>query len=456
MAAGLSAYAPLSRIFIARAPGAGIAVGWRNGQSVDWPAFRGLVAGIAGTLDAGDTDSAVIACARPLSFLAALLALWSRNGEAFVPASLQPEAVAAAATGGARILRDADVESAPIFEGGALQLPPSERCRLVLFTSGSTGAPKRVDKTLQQLEREVENLQALWGGTLVRSCLIATVPHTHIYGLLFRLLWPLAAGCPVEEETCGDPQHLRELARRHGRYVLVSTPAHLSRFPELLAPDQWLRPEMIFSSGGPLDAASAAAYRRAFGAAPTEVFGSTETGGVAWRSRDGSASEEVWTPFPGIAVRLDGDGALLLDSVYLPDRGCRMDDAADLLPDGRFVLRGRLDRIVKIEGKRLSLPDLELRLQGSVCVASAWAVPLPAPQRLGVVILPTPEGARVLRRDGAAALRRVLRRHLADAFDATLLPKRFRFVEAPPFSDRGKVAATELQRLFAADAVDDA
>src|SRR6185312_15702424 len=155
--------------------------------------------------------------------------------------------------------------------------------RLALYTSGSTGTPKRIEKTLAQLKREVNNLHALWA---------------------------LAAGRPADETTCADPVQLRALAQKRGPYVLVSTPAHLARFPDLLPLADWQRPAMIFSSGGPLDAQSAARYREAFGCAPFEVFGSTETGGVAWRSRDGSALEDAWTTFPGIGIALGHDGAL--------------------------------------------------------------------------------------------------------------------------------------------------
>jgi acyl-coenzyme A synthetase/AMP-(fatty) acid ligase len=42
-----------------------------------------------------------------------------------------------------------------------------------------------------------------------------------------------------------------------------------------------------------------------------------------------------------------------------------------------------------------------------------------------------------------------LRRHLAPNFDATLLPKRFRFVKELPISERGKVISQELVQLFA-------
>jgi acyl-coenzyme A synthetase/AMP-(fatty) acid ligase len=42
-----------------------------------------------------------------------------------------------------------------------------------------------------------------------------------------------------------------------------------------------------------------------------------------------------------------------------------MDDGIELMPDGRFRLLGRLDRVVKIEEKRLSLPEMEARLAAS-------------------------------------------------------------------------------------------
>ena len=412
-------------------------LGWSDERPVTWDELRGRAAALS--LKKPD---AVLACARPFNFLAALLAVWQRGGVALIPASLQPDAIAAA---GSYVLRDHDV---PPPGAGELALPAAAACRLALYTSGSTGAPKRVEKTLAQLNREVENLHALWGKTLERACVLSTVPHYHIYGLLFRVLWPLSAGRPADETTCAEPLQLRALAQKRGPFVLVSTPAHLARFPDLLPLGDWARPEMIFSSGGPLDAESAARYREGLGAAPYEVFGSTETGGVAWRSRDGSTLEDAWTPFPGIGIALGHDGALRLDSPYLPERDWRMDDAAELLPDGRFLLRGRLDRVVKVEGKRLSLPQLEQLLARHDWVGAACAVALPGPQRVGVVVVPTAAGAAALRSAGQRAVREALRTHLASALEPSVLPRSYRFVEALPYDERGKLSAAAVERLF--------
>jgi len=429
-------FAPIAELF-ARPRADDSVVGWRAGAPITWAQFRARVAALASQID----SDRVLTCEKPLNFLAGLLALWTKNRVALVPPSLHSIAEIAAPP-----IRDADVEGAT--GASELSLPPAAQCRVALFTSGSTGTPKKVDKTLAQLDRELENLQACWGSALAESAVLATVPHHHIYGLLFRLLWPLAAGRPADEATSGDAVELRAAARQRGRHVLVSTPAQLARFPGLLALAEWQRPELIFSSGGPLAPETAALYRAGFGVAPVEVFGSTETGGVAWRQRDGGASEDVWQTFPGISVAADADGALLLDSPYLPTRSWRMDDGATLLGNGRFVLLGRLDRVVKVEGKRLSLPELEQRLQAHAWVQSAAAVPLPAPKRLGVVVVLTREGAAALEKLGVRILGDTLRKHLAPHFDATLLPKRFRFVNELPMSERGKVISQELVQLF--------
>ena len=52
----------------------------------------------------------------------------------------------------------------------------------------------------------------------------------------------------------------------------------------------------IFSSGGPLLPESSQQAHALLGQSPTEVYGSSETGGVAWRqrARDGDA----WTARP--------------------------------------------------------------------------------------------------------------------------------------------------------------
>lgn len=167
--------------------------------------------------------------------------------------------------------RDLVAFTEPTRTAGSATLPalpvlPEKRDLASLFTSGSTGDAKRVAKRLEQLFREVEGVdralralpevvRALADGRSV--AVLATVTHQHIYGILFRLLWPLLSlvreatecseigGRPLRETpvllTSARLHYPEALARTFRRArdlgletVLVASPAHLKRLDATL------------------------------------------------------------------------------------------------------------------------------------------------------------------------------------------------------------------------------
>lgn len=324
--------------------------------------------------------------------------------------------------------------------------PRFEEASVELYTSGSTGEPKRIEKNLAMLADEVAMLETLWGGSLGHAIVLGTVPHHHIYGLLFRVLWPLAAGRPFFCQALPDPLDLQRHMMREDEVVLVSTPAHLSRLPDLVDLEAW-RPRLkrTFSSGGPLPENSASVLRAALGEAPTEVLGSTETGGIAWRVRDGGLEQDAWRALPGVRVLIDATCALTVTSPYAGITAQATGDAASWLEDGRFKLLGRMDRIVKVAGKRLALPDIERRLSEHVWVAEAAVAALPQQEeRLGALLVLSPAGKIILMQEGKAAVVASLREWLAAHFDAVMLPRRWRVLTQLPCDDRGKLPAVAV------------
>ncbi len=442
-------FIPISHVLTESRPRDSMICAWEGGILV-WSDFTKLISRLTGAFATGSTESAIVACANPLNFLATLLALWHCGRTPVVPSNFRPETLKQLAAHNGREIDDANVANLVGQTGPSRlgQLDPSA-CRLILYTSGSSGEPKWINKTLAQLDAEVTTLESLWGNAITGCGVLATVPHHHIYGLLFRLLWPLAAGRPFDCCTCASPEQLGERIARFTDHILVSSPSHLTRFPQLMELSDWKpKPRMLFSSGGPLPAETASTYRQELGDSPMEIFGSTETGGVAWRQRHGSPDEDAWTPLPGVCVNRDTDSALLLDSPFLSHQNWRMDDAISLLSDGRFRLNGRLDRIVKLEGKRLALPEMERRLESHPWVVCAAVVPLLDTSRLGAVVVPTLAGQSALNTYGQRVTKQALREHLKEAFESVLLPRRFRFVTELPLSERGKVTHQELKSLF--------
>jgi 3-hydroxymyristoyl/3-hydroxydecanoyl-(acyl carrier protein) dehydratase len=128
-------------------------------------------------------------------------------------------------------------------------------------------------------------------------------------------------------------------------------------------------------------------------------------------------------------------------------------DLIDLLEDGRFRFRGRADRVIKVEGKRVSLPDVEGQLRQLPWIEAAAAMALDdPPTRLGAVVVLTSEGLTKLKDMGAFRFGRALRRELAAKQEPAGLPRQWRFVERLPAGTLGKLQRHELAALFAAPA----
>ncbi|HCL52143.1 MAG TPA: AMP-binding protein, partial [Pseudomonas sp.] len=191
---------------------------------------------------------------------AALLGAWRAEVEVLLPADLQP---ATRERWNAHVdlwLTDQAEDTLPddLFDA---PLPPAvldlARCRISLCTSGSSGEPKRIDKQLTQLASEVNALEHLWGEALGPAWIIGSVATQHIYGLLFRVLWPLCAGRGFERRQLPFPEDLQRASRAHPAFAWVASPALLKRMGENL---DWpaLQPvRKVFSSGGELPADAA-------------------------------------------------------------------------------------------------------------------------------------------------------------------------------------------------------
>ncbi|MBX8469274.1 AMP-binding protein [Pseudomonas sp. RIT778] len=322
-----------------------------------------------------------------------------------------------------------------------------DQCRLSLCTSGSSGEPKRIDKSLRQLANEVEALEQLWGADLGEACILGSVATQHIYGLLFRVLWPLCAGRPFLRKQLAFPEDLQRASREHLAFAWVASPALLKRMGDNLDWPALSVVRRVFSSGGALPADAAQSLHQRLGQWPTEILGSSETGGIAWRQ-----GESLWQPFAGVELNQDSDGALLIASPYLPAGHVEHTaDAARIQADGRFELLGRLDRIVKLEEKRISLPMLEQALVAHDWVAEArLGVVQENRASLGALLVLSESGLFALREHGRRSLTETLRRHLGDHCEALALPRRWRLLRQLPLTSQGKLPQADVEALLLA------
>ncbi len=396
-----------------------------------------------------------------LEFAAALLGLWQCGKTVWLTADTCAASCAALASSVDAFFGQFPVACAPLLPapGDACLLATGplapDFAALVVHTSGSTGAAQAIAKRLSQLSSEVATLEALFGARVKDADVVATVSHQHIYGLLFKVLWPLASGRPIDAHGVSFPEQLaQQLGRRP--CILVASPAHLKRLPRHLdwtPAQQCLR--AVFASGGVLAPDVALAAFEVLGQAAIEVYGSSETGGIAWRQRNlGGLGgiDDGWQALPGVDWRIAA-GVLEVRSPHLAiDAWLRLADRVQPGGAGRFVLLGRSDRIVKIEEKRISLEAIEAALLASDLVAQARVIALlelgGQRQRLAALVVPSELGNAALSAGGKLALNRRLRAALFGAVDPVALPRRWRYLDQMPQDAQGKTTHRQLLALL--------
>jgi acyl-coenzyme A synthetase/AMP-(fatty) acid ligase len=249
---------------------------------------------------------------------------------------------------------------------------------LRLFTGGSTGAPKMWTKTVRNLLAETLSIIANYQiGAADR--ILATVSPNHIYGLLYSVLAPLLATAAVAAQIPSFPGEIQAAGRETAASILVSVPAHYRALNghRLVLP----RLRLAFSSAGMLAEEDAAAFSAQTGVPVAEIYGSTETGGIAARVR--AHGERDFKPYPAIGVRIAGE-RLKVRSDYLSpelplggDDYYEMGDRVQATAGGRFALLGRADGIVKVGGRRVDLESVRQALKRRPGVRDAVAISLP-------------------------------------------------------------------------------
>ncbi len=424
----------------------------RAGQLVSFGEFRSEAARWCSAFAAAPGQRFALYFEDTLACAAALFGLWHAGKCAVLPGDVLPATVQRLSSYVDGFAGDVPPACEPLhaIQGAGeepwLPLDP-QAVQLIVFTSGSTGEPAAIAKRLEQMFAEVRALQQAFGSRVSADAeVLATVSHQHIYGLLFRVLWPLASARVLHAERLTYIEDIAPtLDACAAAAVLIASPAHLKRLPEA-SPDARL--QAIFSSGGPLPDEAVPECIACLGHAPIEVYGSSETGGVAWRQRSTPAAVE-WQALPDVQWRLQDGEVLEIRSAHL--------DTADWTPTADraaatiagFKLLGRADRVIKVEEKRVSLAAIEQALLATGWLIELRVLHLPGPrEQLGIVAVLSHSGWQLHDELGKKTFASRLRGLLLLQLDASAAPRHWRFVSALPSNKQGKSTQEALQQLF--------
>ena len=315
---------------------------------------------------------------------------------------------------------------------------------ITFFTSGSTGSPKKIIRTLKQISMEISTLNSVFLSKIKNTTFYSTVSHQHLYGLTFYILWPLSNKNPITLKIINFSEQLDPIFKMHKKSTLITSPSFLQRIDS-----QSIKPEKlnIFSAGGHLSKPTILQTVKSLGVYPNDIFGSTETGVIAYKFTDKS---HYWKPFPKIKVAKTANGCLVVKSPFSSKEDKLVTgDQIVFYKKQYFELLGRMDQVVKVEGKRISLTQIEQYLQKHNFIDDVCAIKMEDKrQYIAVIVKLNDKGVMALNKNSKNYINDQLRDFIATNIDRILLPRRFRYVSHIPINSQGKRIKSQLQELF--------
>ncbi|MDP8051216.1 class I adenylate-forming enzyme family protein [Pasteurella atlantica] len=309
-----------------------------------------------------------------------------------------------------------------------------------LKTSGSSGSAKIIKKTAQQMWLEAQALiQALPFQPEDKLHLISSVTVQHCYGLSFRIFLPLAMGWTIGRHQLHYPEYLLEESRQIKPTLWVSSPALLSRLN--LANKQLQNNEIkgIISSGGALSDRVAQDIRELIKQPVIEIYGSTETGAIAFRETGN------WTAMPSVELGLNVQGALWVEGNWITGRE-QTADAVEFSNNG-FQLLGRIDRIVKLGDKRISLAKIEQDLLKHQWISDCYIAQHPEKQRPVAWVALNSLGISQFQLQDRKQFINELRQFLMQTQESLALPRFWRFCSQLPRNSQSKISRTDFETI---------
>ena len=361
-----------------------------------------------------------------------------------VPVPIDPSEPDLAQAAAARSLR-----ASGIWREGRLHLlsPPSHARRLpkdeclVKLTSGSSGEPKGLSATHNQMEADGRQICAAMG-ILPGDSNLAAIPLGYSYGLGNLVVPLILQGSRVICLSGILPHAIAAEAQRFRPTVFPAVPPILKALAGSGIPRRALASvRLVISAGSRLAPEIARSFADTFGIRVHGFYGTSETGGISFDASGDATFEgrSVGPPMGGVRIAFRPGGRFsVAGPAVLGEGRFSPPDRAVMNGLGELVLLGRTDRVVKLAGRRVQLAEIEAALRSIQGVRDAFA-------HVGGGV-DSPLCAAVATELASSEVRRLLRSRLAP----WKIPSRIAALREFPASARGKTDARRLRQILSA------
>ncbi len=333
----------------------------------------------------------------------------------------------------------------------ALSSPPRE-CVHLKCTSASTGPPRLVAFTAEQLTADVNQIVAAMG--LRRDWPnLGVISLAHSYGFSNLVLPLLLHGIPLILASSPLPETVRRAGGLVPHLTLPTVPALWRAWIEASAVPASVR--LAISAGAPLPLSLEQRAFHQLGLKIHTFYGASECGGIAYDATTEPRADAscVGSAMPGVSLSLNEGGCLQVTSravglTYWPEPAATLQDGrfqtSDLaeLEQGRVYLRGRQSDQINVAGRKVSPESIERILAGHPQVRDClvFGVPSCDEDRTETIV-----ACVVTRTEIGSA---VLKEHLLNRLPPWQVPREWWFVPCLETNARGKLARVEWRQRY--------
>ncbi len=334
---------------------------------------------------------------------------------------------------------------------------------VILFTSGTEGAPKGVVLSNANLIANARQIQQHAIGTLTPADVVMNpLPMFHSFGLTAATLLPLLSGMKVV--LYPSPLHYRQIPKLIAETkatVLFSTDTFLQGYARAAEADDLASIKYVIAGAERVKEQTRTMWAKT-GAMILEGYGATECSPViACSLPHATKPNSVGPMLPGMEVRLDPvegitvggrlnvRGPNVMAGYRLADRPGEIvapaggwhdtGDIVEIDADGFVIIKGRAKRFAKIGGEMISLAAVESMVSGLWPGMNHVVVALPDARKGEQLVLVTekPDADR----------ESLLARAKADGFAELWIPRAVLVVGAIPVLGSGKIDYTATQEM---------